>query len=248
MKNILAVTLFLFTISFFGQESSDKYIINKAIEFLKVKEKDLLSDKICLKVIPSQKEKVIILLPVITNRDTECEECFDIDNNILVWNKATKLIENKYTKKAEWTSDAMYLAELKIDTGLYYLNKTTRAFGIRYTYSGSSRVNPFGSDSINLYYLKNNQIIEVLHDFELEKYNGDSAGNEGCKDAWYETSKSVFIISDKLTTKFNDIIVKTKFKDFTYDSDCEKEIIKKESTKNTVLKFDEKQHKYVLKK
>lgn len=247
MKNIIAVTLFLVTISFFGQESSDKYIINKAIEFLKVKEKDVLSDKICLKVLPNQKEKVIILLPVITNRDPECEECFDIDNNIIVWNKATKSIETKYTKKSEWTSDAMYLAELKIDTGLYHLNKSTRAFGIRYSYNGSSRVNPFGSDSINLYYFRNNEIIEVLHDFELEKYRGDNGGNEGCKDAWYETSKSVFIITDKLSTKFKDITVKTKFKDYTLDEDCEKEIIKKESTKNSILKFDEKQHKYVLK-
>jgi hypothetical protein len=247
MKNILVVTLFLFTSTFFGQELSDKEIINKAIEFLKVNEKDLLSDKTGLKVIPNQKEKVIIILPVKTNLDPECDSCFDIDNNILIWNKITKSIETKYTKKAEWSSDAMYLDELKIDTGLYYLNKSTRAFGIRFSYGGSSSVNPFESNSINLYYFKNNQIIEVLHDFELEKYNGDSGGNGGCKDAWYETSKSVFIISDKLTTKFNDITVKTKFKDFTYDSDCEKEIIKKESTKNSVLKFDEKLHKYVLK-
>ncbi|WP_269226781.1 hypothetical protein [Flavobacterium eburneipallidum] len=247
MKNILVVALFLFTSSFFGQELSDKDIIKNAIEFLKVKEKNLLSDKICLKVIPNQKEKVIILLPVKTNLDPECDYCFDIDNNILVWNKSTKSIETKYTKKSEWSSDAMYLDELKIDTGLYYLNKNTRAFGIRYHYSGSSRVNPFGSNSINLYYFKNNKIIEVLNDFELEKYNGDSGGNGGCKDAWFETSKSVFIISDKLTTKFNDITVKTKLKDYSLDEDCEKEIIKKESTKNSILKFDEKQHKYVLK-
>ncbi|OYX83844.1 MAG: hypothetical protein B7Y83_10145 [Flavobacteriales bacterium 32-34-25] len=246
MKNILVVTLFLFTGSFFGQELSDKEIINKAIGFLKVNEKDLLTDKICLKVIPKQKEKVIILVPVKTNIDPECDYCFDIDNNILVWNKSTKSIETKYTKKAEWTSDAMCLDELKIDTGLYYLNKNTRAFGIRYSYSGSSRVNPFSSDSINLYYFRNNQIVEVLHDFELERSNGDNGGIDGCKSAWFETSKSVFIISDKLTTKFNDITVKTKFKDYSLDEDCEKEIIKKESIKSSVLKFDEKQKKYVL--
>lgn len=246
MKNILVVTLFLFTSSFFGQELSDKDIINKAIEFLKVKEKDLLSDKICLKVIPNQKEKVIILLPVKTNLDPECDYCFDIDNNILVWNKYTKSIETKYTKKAEWSSDAMQFDELKIDTGLYYLNKSTRAFGVRYGYIVSSN-DPYGSVAINLYYLKNNRIVEVLNNFELEMYNGER-GSDPCN-ASYETSKSVFIFSEKLSEKFNDISVKTKFKDYsTNSSDCEKEIIKKESTKNSVLKFDEKQHKYVLKK
>jgi len=246
MKNIIAITLFFFTSSFFGQDLSDKYIINKAIEFLKVKDKDVLTEKICLKVIPNQKEKVIIVVPVISKRYVESGEelGFDIDNNILIWNKATKSIEAKYTKKAEWTSDAVYLSELKIDTGLYYLNKTTRAFGIRYSYYVSSRFNPFNSESINLYYIKNNQIVEVLNDFKLNNLNGETNGD--CANGTYEMSKSVFVIGDKLTTKFNDITVKTKFKDFTYDSDCEKEIIKKESTKSSVLKFDEKQHKYVL--
>jgi hypothetical protein len=87
--------------------------------------------------------------------------------------------------------------------------------------------------------------VKVLNDFLLNNLNGESSG--GCANGSYETSKSVFIISDKWTTNFNDIAVKTKFKDFTYDSDCEKEIIKKESTKTSVLKFDEKLHKYVLK-
>lgn len=246
MKNILVVALFLFTSSFFGQELPDKEIINKAIKFLKVNEKDLLADKICLKVIPNQKEKVIILLPVKTNLDPECEECFDIDNNILVWNKSTNSFEANYTKKAEWTSDAMRFSELKVDTGLYYLNKNTRAFGVRYSYSGSSRVNPFGSDAINLYYFKSNKIVEVLHDFELERFVGDNGGIGGCKDGWFETFKSIFIFSDKLTTKFNDITVKTKFKDYSLDADCDKEIIKNETTKFGILKYNEKQHKYLI--
>lgn len=138
----------------------------------------------------------------------------------------------------------MKFDELKIDTGLYYLNKSTRAFGIRYSYSGSSRVNPFGSESINLYCFKNNQIVEVLHDFELEKSVGENGG--GCENASFETSKSVFVINDKLTDKFNDIIVKTKFKDYSLDADCDKEIIKKQTAKQSILRFDEKQKKYIL--
>jgi hypothetical protein len=245
MKNILVIALFLFTSSFFGQELSDKDIINKAIGFLKINEKYLLSDKICLKVIPNQKEKVIIVLPVKTDHDPECNQCFNIDNNILIWNKTTKSIETKYTKKAEWSSDAMVFNEINIDTGLYYLNKNTRAFGVRYSFYGSSNVNPYNSESINLYYFKNNQIVEVLNDFELNNLKGESSG--GCANGSYETSKSIFTISNKLTTKFNDIIVKTKLKDYILDSNCEIEIIEKESTKISVLKFDEKLNKYILK-
>jgi hypothetical protein len=48
MKNIVVITLFLFTSSFFGQDLSDKDIINKTIEFLKDKDKDVLTEKICL--------------------------------------------------------------------------------------------------------------------------------------------------------------------------------------------------------
>jgi hypothetical protein len=248
MKNIISIALFLFTSSIIAQELSDIEIINTAIKYLKVDEKDLLSDKIGLKVIPNQKEKVIIVLPVKTDHDPECEQCFNIDNNILVWNKSTKSIEAKYTKKAEWSSDALVFNEINIDTGLYYLNKDTRAFGIRYNYSGSSSVNPFGSNYINLYYFKNNQIIEVLNNFELERSLGDNGGIGGCKDAWSETSTSVFIINNKLTAQFNDITVKTIFKRYSFDSNCENEIIKNKNSKNSILKFNEKQHKYILQK
>lgn len=244
MKKLLFVVLFLVSNSFFGQELSDKEIISKAVAFLKVNEKDLLADKICLKALPNQNEKVIVVLPVITNRDAECDYCFDIDNNILIWNKNSKSFESKYTEKAEWTSDALKFDEIKIDTGLYYLDKNTRAFGIRFSYSGSSRVNPFGSEAINLYCFKNNQIVEVLHDFELEFFRGESNG--GCSNGFYETSKSVFEINNKSIDKFNDIIVKTKFKDFFYDDNCDKEIIKKQSSKQSILRFDDKQKKYVL--
>lgn len=244
MKNLLVIAFILFKSSIIGQELSDKEIINKAVVFLKVNEKDLLVDKICLKALPNQNEKVIVVLPVISNRDAECDYCFDIDNNLLVYNKNTKSFESKYTKKAEWTSDALKFDEIKIDTGLYYLNKNTRAFGIRYSYSGSSSVNPFSSNSINLYCFKNNQIVEVLHDFELEKSNGENGG--GCENASFEISKSVFVINTNLADKFNDIIVKMKFKDYSLDANCDKEIIKKQSSKQSVLRFDEKQKKYVL--
>jgi hypothetical protein len=244
MKKLFFSVLFLVSNSFFGQEFSEKEIINKVVTALKVNEKNLLVDKICLKAISNQNDKVIIVLPVVSNRDPECEECFDIDNNLLVWNKNTKLIESKYIKKAEWTSDALKFDEIKIDTGLYYLNKNTRAFGIRYSYRGSSSVDLFGMEAINLYCFKNNQIVEVLHDFELEIFRGDN-GN-GCENASFETSKSVFVINDKLTDKFNDIIVKTKFKDYSYDANCDKEIIKKQTAKHSILRFDEKQKKYIL--
>ena len=59
MKNLLVIAFILFKSSIIGQELSDKEIINKAVAFLKVNEKDVLSDKICLKALPNQKEKLI---------------------------------------------------------------------------------------------------------------------------------------------------------------------------------------------
>ncbi|GAA3787910.1 hypothetical protein GCM10022271_20690 [Corallibacter vietnamensis] len=242
MKQTIFITLFMFSLFTFGQELTDKELIGKSIEFLKVNEKDLLIEKVTLKTFP--KEKTIIVLPIITNRYNECDYCYDIDNNILIWNKKSKSFEANYTKKAEWTSDAVYLSSLKIDTAPYYLNKNIRAFGLRYSYSGSSRVNPYDSEIINLYYPKGNEIIEVLNNFELENTTGENNGT--CENASFETSKSILIMNDKFENKLNDITIKTNIKNYTFDSECDKEIVKSESTKSEILIFDKKEKKYVL--
>ena len=184
------------------------------------------------------------LLPIISNRDNECDYCFDINNNILIYNKYSKVFEATYTKKSEWTSDALYLSSLKIDTVPYYLNENTRAFGLRYSFSGSSRVNPFENERINLYYIKNNQIFEVLNGFKLKNTNGENNGT--CENASFETSKSVLVMSNKLVDKLNDITVKTKIKNYSLDSECDKKIITKDSIKYETLIFDENKKIYVL--
>jgi len=69
MKKTIFITLFLFSLLAFGQELTDKELIVKSIEFLKVNEKDLLTEKATLKIY--QKEKIIIVLPIIANRDNE---------------------------------------------------------------------------------------------------------------------------------------------------------------------------------
>ncbi|MBD0833798.1 PA3715 family protein [Aestuariibaculum sediminum] len=242
MKKSIFITLFLFSLLSFGQELTNKELIEKSIEFLRVNEKDLLIEKATLKTY--QKDKIIIVLPIITNRDNECYYCYHIDNNILIWNKRSKSFEANYTKKSEWTSDAVYLSSLKIDTAPYYLNKNIRAFGLRYSYSGSSRVNPYDSEIINLYYIKDNKIIEVLNNFELENMTGENNGT--CENASFKTSKSILIMNDKLNNELNDITVKTKVKNYSLDSECDKEIVKSERTKSETLIFDKKEKKYVL--
>ncbi|MCH4552908.1 PA3715 family protein [Aestuariibaculum lutulentum] len=242
MKKSIFITLFLFSLLSFGQKLTDKELIEKSIEFLRVNEKDLLIEKATLKTY--QNDKIIIVLPILTNRDNECDYCYDIDNNILVWDKKSKSFEANYTKKSEWTSDAVYLSSLKIDTAPYYLNKNIRAFGLRYSYSGSSRVNPYDSEIINLYYLKDNKIIEVLSNLEIEKTTGENNGT--CENASFETSKSILIMNDQFEDKLNDISIKTKIKNYSLDSECDKEIVKSESIKYETLIFNEKEKKYVL--
>ena len=232
----------MFSLLAFGQELTDKELIEKSIEFLRVNEKDLLEEKVTLKTF--LKEKIIIVLPIITNRDNECDYCYDINNNILIWNKKSKSFEANYSNKSEWTSDAVYLSSLKIDTAPYYLNKNTRAFGLRFSYSGSSRVNPFDSEIMNLYYLKDNKIIEVLNNFELENMTGENNGT--CENASFETSMSILIMNNKFEDKLNDITVKTKIKNYSLDSECDKKINKSESVKYEILVFDEKEKKYIL--
>jgi hypothetical protein len=242
MKNTIFLTLFLSSFIAFGQEFTDNELIQKSMAYLSVNEKNLLAEKVTLKTF--LKEKVIIVLPIITNSNNECDYCYDIDNHILIWNEISKSFEANYTKKSEWTSDALYFSSLKIDTAPYYLNKNIRAFGLRYSYSGSSRVNPFESEAINLYYLKDNKIIEVLNNFELEKITGENNGT--CENASFETSKSILIMNDTAKDELNNITVKTTIKNYSLDSECDKELIKSESVTFETLIFDKKEKTYIL--
>ena len=104
--------------------------------------------------------KSVLVIPKydINEQDNEGHDYFVLDAYIVVIDNATGKIICKFIEPNAWTSDALMLTGISIDTGLYHLNTTTRAFGIRVDYTGSSRPNPFSETHLSLYVADKNSL------------------------------------------------------------------------------------------
>ncbi|WP_218510562.1 hypothetical protein [Variovorax sp. dw_308] len=71
------------------------------------------------------------------------------------------------------TEDAIAIQDIRIDTGRYALAANTRAFGIRVRYRGASRINPYASETLQLYVAQGAKVRKVLDEIELDMDGGE---------------------------------------------------------------------------
>lgn len=69
--------------------------------------------------------------------------------------------------------DAIRIRDIRIDTARYVLSPESRAFGLRVSYSGSSRPNPFSSETLRLYVPEGGKLRQVLDEIELDRDSGE---------------------------------------------------------------------------
>lgn len=71
------------------------------------------------------------------------------------------------------TEDAVAIQDIRIDTARYTLASDARAFGLRVRYRGSSRANPFASETLRLYLPHGSKLRPVLEELELDRDSGE---------------------------------------------------------------------------
>lgn len=168
-----------------------------------------------------------------------------IDNNQSTINDAIILlvsnnkIANKIIEEKMLYSDAIYLDDIKIDTAAYNLSANTRAFGIRYSFSGSSRANPFNDEFMNLYIKGNNyKLINILRAVTTHSFSGEWDGTN-C-DGYYDESNYYLNMSPRKTNGFPDIFITKKSRHrqiIKVKDDCN-EIITNSTTKKQKIIFN----------
>lgn len=139
-------------------------------------------------------------------------------------------------------SDAVALSSVQIDTAPYFVREKSRAFGIRLSYSGSSRVNPYGSKTINFYEIKEGRLVNILNEFNMARGEGE---NNGADTGEWEDQESILVMSSKKTNDYYDITVKTRKHKRTYSADEDTESTTKFEM-NGVLRFDSELGKYAF--
>ncbi|MCO8168336.1 hypothetical protein NJC40_11170 [Pseudomonas sp. 21LCFQ02] len=100
-------------------------------------------------------------------------------------------IEQHVYESAAISSDAVRFESLSLDTARYHLTPELRAFGVRASYVGSSRVNPFSSTDLSLYVLDGAKPRKVLDKLEVQRSGGEWDGN--CQGEFYDITSSLAI-------------------------------------------------------
>ncbi|MFI8603154.1 hypothetical protein ACIGCP_01750 [Cellulophaga baltica] len=194
------------------------------------------TDLVVAKVQPDNPEETIVVIPEIVQ---EKEDYFELNSHIVIIETDTGKIKSRFFESSvtnEWYSDAVRLAEIKIDTAPYDISDTRNAFGIRVYYYNNSHPNPYSHETISLFFDENNTLKQVLKNFEMMYYGGEV--DSECE-ADLSGVEKVLILKDTKTSGFFDILVKSTVKTTTRKEAANGDCVEDEKITNQdqVLKF-----------
>lgn len=241
-KGIAVLLLLLFFANAYSQEQNEVFL-NKVLTQLKLNKKDIHEPLYRSKVLPNKTANSVLVIPKynVNESDEYGHDFFVLDAYIVLADNATGKILSHYVEKEAWTSDAMVLSEITIDTGLYQLNEKDRAFGIRVSYSGSSKPNPYYYSDLSLFIVQNNAMKRILKNYQINRASGE--WDTRCAGEFEESTGNIDLDKNK-TNGFKNLIIKSKIehtKSFLVNDNCEEKVTTKNSIK--YLKFNGKEYK-----
>lgn len=206
MKNlslkIITILFIIFSYQIAAQEY-DEGRYNQVLKQLKLNSSKVESHFYTEKKMPNAEDSYIIVVPVL--KEKEGDDYFLLQNYILITDEKGK-IKNQFFDPEEITSDAIMLQNFTIDTGLYNLTSTIRAFGVSANYRGSSRPNPYGAADMSMYYPTGKTLKKVLNQYPIVKSGGE--WDMACTGEFYD-DVSVIILDKTKTNGFSNLKIKT---------------------------------------
>jgi hypothetical protein len=127
------------------------------------------------KINPADPTQVLAALPFAENVDKD--DMGDYGLGVLVASATNGNIVAHHYQSAAISSDAIRFESLSLDTARYQIAPKLRAFGVRVTYEGASRVNPLSSTTLSLYVLDGLMLGQVMNKLEVRRSNGEWDGN-----------------------------------------------------------------------
>lgn len=126
------------------------------------------------KVNPGDSSQVLAALPFAVNVTEDGDGDYRLE--VLVADAASgKVIAHSY-QDATIESNAIRFTNLRLDTARYQLAPGLRAFGVRISYEGSSRVNPYSSETLSLYLHDGAQLRQIMNTLEVSLSGGEWDG------------------------------------------------------------------------
>ncbi|MBC6110222.1 hypothetical protein ACFOG5_15765 [Pedobacter fastidiosus] len=239
MRKILFIFSFLFlaTHAFsFGKGKLDQeFLLKKVLSQLGLKEKDINEELYVEKVLPYSKSQTVMVIPKYrkNEKDESGNSYFELDAYVIIADNTTGKILYKYYEENAWTSDAVVLSNIIIDTGLYNLTAETRAFGIRVSYTGSSRPNPYSQTDLSLFVVETKSLKRILKNYTISDAHGEWDMN--CAGE-FEDTESVIDIDANKTNGLNNLIVKETIV-YTKNIPVKEDCIEKKTIKHNIKKL-----------
>ncbi|QVM93902.1 hypothetical protein JYG34_13220 [Pseudomonas entomophila] len=141
------------------------------------------------KVNPADASQVVAALPMKVDIDEDGHGNYGLD--VLVADAASGKIIGRNYQHAAIISDAMRFSGLSLDTARYQVAPGLRAFGVRISHSGSSRVNPYGSETLSLYVNDGSQLRRIMGHLVVSESQGEWDGV--CAGEFGETKRTLAI-------------------------------------------------------
>lgn len=173
------------------------------------------------KVLPQQNDRALV---VFQQGDPDEAEYSDAGQSyqlhLLTADIQQKKLVNHYIDPTPYTSDAVRLESISIDTAAYQLQAQSRAVGLRINFYGSSSVNPYSYTLLNLYDLK--QRRKLLNNLRVNFSRGENDGR--CNAENHSRASTVVLLNTQHHGLF-DLRINTKEENEVYqfikkDNDC----------------------------
>ncbi|PLP59036.1 hypothetical protein CYK37_11095 [Mesorhizobium loti] len=132
-------------------------------------------ENVVCKAWPWRPELMLAAVPLLEAKPAE-EGMNKGDVEILVTDRTGKPLARRIEPGMAF-SDAIRFGDIGLDTARYDIREGQRAFGLRTTQSGSSRVNPYGEQALWLYTFDKGRIERVLDGLVVEHGLGENDGN-----------------------------------------------------------------------
>lgn len=233
--------MFLF-VNVYSQSNQNDFLRNQVLKQLNLKLSNIHEALYKEKKLPNKTSQTLVVIPKYRTNDTDEEGhlFLELDAYIIIVDSSTGKILYKYIDESAWTSDAMVLTDIDIDTGLYQLNENNRAFGIRVSYRGSSNPNPYSYTDLSLFIIQNNAVKRILNNYQIDRSSGE--WDTRCAGEYEDIIGTIDMDKNK-TNGFKNIMIKNKItqtKSFETNDGCDEKVTTKNTTK--YLKYNGKEY------
>ena len=234
--------LLFFFATIYSQSNQNGILLSGVLKQLKLKPSNIHENLYREKKLPNKPSQTLMVIPKYRTNETDNEGhiFLELDAYIIITDSSTGKILYKYIEENAWSSDAMVLTDINIDTGLYQLNEKDRAFGIRVSYRGSSNPNPYSYTDLSLFVIQNNVMKKILTNYQINRFSGE--WDTRCAGESEEIFGTIDMDKNK-TNGFKDFMIKneiTQTKTFNTNDGCDEKVTTKKATK--YLKYNGKEY------